>query len=73
MSLKSRLKKKVKSLANKLPQVKVFKAAKSMFSGGKEESGDESGLRSAAAKRLINTQQQAGSGQIKFTTEEDVV
>lgn len=64
--------KRLKKLANKIPAVKVFKTAKSMFSGGKEEGGDESGLRSAAAKRLINTQQQAGSGQIKFNTEEDV-
>lgn len=31
---------------------------------------DEEGLRSTAAKRLVDTQRQAGGGQIKFTTEE---
>ncbi len=65
--------KKIKKYANKIPAVKVFKAAKSMFSGPKDEGGGEdAGLRSAAAKRLISTQQQAGSGQIKFNTEEEI-
>jgi hypothetical protein len=62
MSLKSRYKKKF----NKY----VGKATMGMFGGEKESSSDEAGLRSAAAKRLVNTQQQAGSGQIKFQTEE---
>lgn len=64
MSLKSRYKKKF----NKV----LGKATMGMFGAPKESSSDETGLRSAAAKRLISTQQQAGSGQIKFNTEEDV-
>ena len=60
----------VKKVANMVPEVQMFKKAKSMFSGGKEESGGEEGLRSQAAKRLVNRNQQAGSGAINFTTEE---
>ena len=63
--------KKIKKIANKLPEVKIFKQAKSMFSGPKEESGDD-GLRAEAAKRLVNKNQQAGSGSINFNTEEYV-
>lgn len=33
---------------------------------------DEAGLRSAAAKRLVTKQTQAGGGQIKYNTEETV-
>lgn len=71
MSLKKRVKKAVSKVVNKLPQVQIFKKAKSMFSGGGDSSssGDE-GLRSEAAKRLVNRNQQAGSGSISFTTEE---
>ncbi len=65
MGLKSRYKKKF----NKV----LGKATMGMFGGEKQSSSGDSGLRSAAAKRLINTQQQAGSGQIKFNTEEDVL
>lgn len=83
MSLKSRLKKKfskasksasgfLKRTANKLPQVKAFKAVKSMFKPEDDEAGDE-GMRSEAAKRLLDTKRQAGSGQISFTTEEEVL
>lgn len=39
--------------------------------GEKEPALDE-GARSAAAKRLLETQRQAGSGQITFNTEEQV-
>lgn len=62
-------KKKVKKYAKKALGISTL----GMFGGEKEKSGDDSGLRSAAAKRLINTQQQAGSGQIKFNTMEDVL
>lgn len=36
----------------------------------KDLEADESGLRSQAAKRLVDTQRQAGGAQIKFQTEE---
>lgn len=69
-SLKKRVKKAVKSVANKIPQVKIFKKVKGMFGGGDE--GGEEGMRSEAAKRLVNRTQQAGSGAINFNTEEYV-
>lgn len=71
MSFKSRASKKLKKVANKLPQVKMFKKAKSMFSQG-GEGGDDEGMRGEAAKRLVNRNQQAGSGQVNFNTEEYV-
>jgi len=36
----------------------------------RDAAAEETGLRSAAAKRLVDTQRQAGGAQIKFTTEE---
>jgi len=64
--------KKIKKIANKIPQVKLFKKAKGMFGGGDEGGSDDAGMRSEAAKRLVNKNQQAGSGSINFNTEEYV-
>jgi hypothetical protein len=72
MGFGSRLKKKAKKYANKIPQVKIFKKVKGMFSGGSGDSGGDEGMRSEAAKRLVNKNQQAGSGSINFNTEEYV-
>jgi hypothetical protein len=63
------MRKRMKKYANKALKVSTL----GMFGGKKESSsGDDAGLRSAAAKRLVNTNQQAGSGQINFNTEEMV-
>lgn len=38
---------------------------------GEKMPAEETGIRAAAAKRLVNRQQQAGSGQISFNAEEE--
>jgi len=67
MSFKSRIKNKVKKYGNKALKVSTLGLV-----GGKKESssGGDAGLRSQAAKRLVNRNQQAGSGSISFNTEE---
>jgi len=62
--------KRFKKLVNKVPAVKVFKGLT-----GKDEkssSSSDDGMRSEAAKRLVekNVTQQAGGGQINYRTEE---
>jgi hypothetical protein len=67
-SFKGRLKKKLKKLGNK-SIMKVIKPVKAFFKGPKEEPSTEpEGTRGAAASRLVNRAQQAGSGQISFNT-----
>lgn len=61
-------KKKVKKYARKALNVSTL----GMFGGEKEKSSGDEGMRSEAAKRLVNKNQQAGSGQINFNTEEYV-
>lgn len=77
MSIFSRARKAVKRVAKKvggkLPAIQGFKAVKGFFKTPEEdESSDETGLRSAAAKRLVTKTDQAGGGQIKYNTEEEV-
>jgi len=60
--------KRIKKYGNKALNVSTLGLV-----GGKKESssgGEDAGMRSAAAKRLVNRNQQAGSGTINFNTEE---
>lgn len=46
--------------------------SKSTAQQNKDAGGDDVGQRAAAAKRLSEIQKQAGGGQIKYNTEEEV-
>lgn len=63
-SLKKRYQKKARKY--------VGVATGGLFGGEKEKSSGDAGMRSEAAKRLVNRNQQAGSGSINFNTEEYV-
>ena len=64
MALKRYFKKAKRLVVNSNPVLKSV-------TGGVSNSGksDDTGARATAAKRLVNTRQQAGGGQINFNTE----
>ena len=68
--------KKVKKVVKKVGGI-ALKPAKTVIGmvGGKDKERDSGeadlGTRAAAAKRLVNTQKQAGSGQISYNTMEE--
>lgn len=66
--------KKIKKVVKKVGRTVLPMVSMGMYKGkgGKEESLPEEGQRSEAAKRLAETQKQAGGGQIKYNTEETV-
>lgn len=66
--VKKAVKRAVRKVAPIVTQGIYDPASKSTAEKNKAEGGDDVGLRAAAAKRLVNTQQQAGGGQIKFNT-----
>lgn len=70
-----RLFKKIKKIVNgTVRKVENFahRATGQPNIGEKEPELDMGGTRSQAAKRLAETQKQAGAGQIKYNTEEEV-
>ena len=74
MSFRKKLKKLVRKIAPKVTQGLWNPGQKA--EERKAEAADaafESGLRGAAAKRLVDQSKQAGAGQIKYQTEEDVI